>query len=708
MSKAKATQEDIFASRSEAIRPDDTHLLSSGNAINEHIDTRRKGECLSITLNAQQQVAAQEKNGIFFVCAGAGSGKTRIITSRIVNLIEQHGVAPSSILALTFTNKAAKEMASRIKGHLEQTNKGLPFIGTFHSYCLNLLKKYYFAEHQATFSVIDDDDQERIVKKIIQSFSLEKRVTPRAVLSPLSLLKNDLINGTVDQALEQIDDKLIRDIAYRYEQEKRAMKCFDFDDLLLEALLLFKKHSICKTLHQNAITHILIDEYQDTNRIQHELIKEMSINNQKQCILDSLCAVGDEDQSIYSWRGATIENILNLEKDFPKIKRVTVDQNYRSTQQILACANTLIEHNALRNPKKLWSENDVHDCVRCIESQSGYQESDIIASCVQTHNKAYTDQSIAVLYRSHYQSRLIEEALLKKNIPYVIIGGIQFYRRQEIKDLCAYARLVVNPFDRIAFVRALNTPSRGLGEKTEESITTFWNQNPFATCSELIDLIKQNNILNETKAKALQSWRDLWSSFTPQSNPKDFFQAIIQKTAYKNYLHDAFEKEEAVAKIQNIEELVSSLDDMQNTLTTLEAFVEHVALIEESSRDKQQSTKTVKLMTFHAAKGLEFDCIIIPGLEENVIPISRALYDASAIEEERRLFYVGITRAKKHLLLLYSLSRVIYGTLQDQVCSRFLKEVPHGLAPRTSTKFWSYSSRDSFFAEWFKTQPLQS
>jgi DNA helicase-2/ATP-dependent DNA helicase PcrA len=461
-----------------------------------------------------------------------------------------------------------------------------------------------------------------------------------------------------------------------YEREKKLAHCFDFDDLLLETLKLFRTNNIFKEQFQARVRHILIDEYQDTNHVQHALLKAIALRDQT-FALDSLCVVGDEDQAIYSWRGATVSNIINFARDFPTTVRFTIQQNYRSAQSILDVANTLIDHNTQRTPKKLWSERTGKDRVRLLTSSSSYQESDIVATFTKLQQARSPQRSIAVLYRSHYQSRAIEEALIRHSLPYVIIGGIRFYERQEIKDLLAYLRLVANPFDRISFMRVINVPARGLGDKFQEQFFELWDQHPqdhFKTVAELM-----YDQLSPSKQTALRSFIDCFASLQASDNAHELLNTIIARTTYFSYLATAFEAEESTNKKDNVKELlyaVRAVEDRNNGTMSVAQFLDEVALLQDALMQQDTSDQQcIRLMTLHAAKGLEFDTVILTGLEEGVLPSNHNLYDPMAIEEERRLLYVGITRARERLLITHARYRAQYGTMNDQLPSRFIKEI---------------------------------
>ena len=425
-------------------------------------------------LNTHQQKAVKKKSGAILVTAGAGSGKTRVITSRIANLILNQKQDPKSIIALTFTNKAAGEMRERINNFLQEKHVS-PFVGTFHSYCLLLLRKNSDLLPFQNFSILDADDQKSLIKKILKQHGLEKEFSPAQIQYQISKLKNKLGANTENEIYLP---KIIKEIYTAYETEKTMAHSLDFDDLLLQILRIFSEDEKFKKKHQETIKHILVDEYQDTNSVQHELLKQMALNKNK-FVIKTLCAVGDEDQSIYSWRGAQVENILNFQHDFKPVTKIKIEQNYRSVQPILNIANKVIAHNKMRNPKNLWSEKKAKNRIMCLNCKSNYQEADVIACFLENQSSQKNLNDIAILYRTHFQSRFLEESLIQSNIPYKIIGGIRFYERKEIKDIIAYLKLIANPFDRTSFFRIINIPTRGLGQKFEDLIYTKWNQNPF-------------------------------------------------------------------------------------------------------------------------------------------------------------------------------------------------------------------------------------
>lgn len=628
-------------------------------------------------LNEHQQQAVLQKDGCLLVIAGAGSGKTRVITSRIAHLIANEHVDASAIVALTFTNKAAKEMQERIEKFLHDRSE-LPFIGTFHSYCLRLLKTNQHLLDLPFFSIIDTDDQEKIIQGIIQRNNLSKQVTAKQILYQISFLKNQAASQE-QQKIYFAQNPLLHEFYQAYETEKRLSKCLDFDDLLHYGLKLFA-HEQFKTTFQNTVRHILVDEYQDTNIVQHALLKAMSLNNNNKFISDSICVVGDEDQSIYSWRGATVTNMVNFKQDFPSTKLIKIEQNYRSVQSILDVANNVIKHNNQRNPKQLWSTKKGINRIGSIVCTSEYQEGDAIAQLCKLMKGKQNLSSCAVLYRTHFQSRAIEEALIKQAIPYKIFGGIQFYERKEIKDLLAYLRLVINPFDRPSLFRVINCPTRGLGAAFEALFYERWSLEPFLTFKQVIEKLIEEHAVTGKKAESLEQFAQIFTDVSVNTEPEKALEIILARSAYVSYIKESFDLEESQARVDNINEFIRALEHFQaEQKGSLDQFLQEVALMQEKAHKQKEEQDAILMMTYHAAKGLEFDTVILVGLEEGLLPSSRSVSDSDAVEEERRLFYVGITRARERLLLSRSRYRYSFGKMNTQNQSRFLKEVPDRL-----------------------------
>lgn len=638
-------------------------------------------------LNKPQFDAVTFKKGALLVIAGAGSGKTRVITSKIAHLILNENVPTSSIIALTFTNKAANEMKERVAKIIANDAIKLPFVGTFHSFCLMLLRSNPSLISYDSFSILDGDDQLAIVKKIIKQNNLEKQLNASTVLSQISNTKNKLAFNK--ENLELLHP-LIRDIFIAYEKEKSSSMSFDFDDLMLEVVKIFRINKTFRTKFQEMKKHILVDEYQDTNLVQHSLLSLMSLNDENKFAIDSLCAVGDEDQSIYSWRGAEPENILKFEEDFAPVTKIKIEQNYRSVEPILQLANELISNNKARNKKNLWSERIANNRILFMSSRSEYQESEIIGELIKIIKSKQSLNSIAILYRTHFQSRVIEEGLTRNGIAYKIIGGIQFYSRKEIKDLLAYLKLILNPYDKISFFRIINCPTRGIGSKFEENIEKIWSENPNLNFKEVLQLMLSNkNILDGKKAETIKNFLKIFENLDKKQKTSIAIDHILFETEYISYLKNSFDEDESQNKIENIKELRRSIEYFENQKSkksdfiieenSLEKFLYEIALIQEKMELAAEGEDVINLMTLHAAKGLEFDVVIIIGLEEGILPTSRALSSREDLEEERRLLYVGITRAKEFLLISHALTRNNFGTIQQQSTSRFINELPKNL-----------------------------
>jgi DNA helicase II / ATP-dependent DNA helicase PcrA len=654
-------------------------------------------------LNPEQRTAVEQKDGSFLVIAGAGSGKTRVITARITNLILNHNVEPSSIIALTFTNKAAQEMQHRITQFLPNL-RTKPTIATFHAYCLKLLKKNAYLTNSAQFSVIDAADAQKLLHSIVKEKGLEKLFNSKQLLSFFSTFKmNDLLKLDAP-AWNMHHAQQFTELYNAYEQQKRLSNYLDFDDLLYKTFELFSNNTEFQKNHLQHHRHILVDEYQDTNIIQHELLKQMTLQDKKIAV-DSVCAVGDEDQSIYSWRGANVSNILDFAQEFDGTKKIKLEQNYRSTQQILDIANSVIKHNVNRNHKKLWSASTKQHQPLLLECLSDLQEASLVAQFINILSKTESKSSMAILYRTHYQSRIIEEALIKEAIPYKMIGGIQFYERKEIKDLLAYLKLLHNPFDRISFFRVINCPARGLGEKFEELFVNLWNQNPLSNFCEVATMMLEQNVLATKQNTSLKKFIELFKddevkNLQSLNNVAAILEFFIKQTNYFTYLTDGFEKIEAEEKRENLSEFLRAAAYFdQIHATGLSQFLDEIALMQELIKQDDASADRVNMMTLHSAKGLEFNTVMLVGLEEGLLPSNQSIGQEN-VEEERRLFYVGITRAREKLLILYSKYRNTFGKLDQQRPSRFLSEIPAACMLSQPAAHWSRTSFATFFCDW--------
>ncbi len=675
-------------------------------------ELKRFQEFINSQLNAEQQAAVQPKNGSFLVIAGAGSGKTRVITARITNLILEHNVEPSSIIALTFTNKAAQEMQHRIEQFLPNLQTK-PVIATFHSYCLRLLKTHRHLLNKETFSILDSQDQYKLVQNLIKEHGVANLFNAKQLMSHFSTFKmSNVLKLNTELSIPDHHMPKFIELYNGYEQQKHVSNYFDFDDLLYKTFQLFDTNTIFQQQHFNRHRHILVDEYQDTNQIQHELLKKITISDRKMAV-DSVCAVGDEDQSIYSWRGATIQNILEFDKEFPQTTIIKLEQNYRSTQRILDIANHVITHNSQRKHKKLWSDQTKSHTPLLLECLSDLQEAHALVNSIKMLSKTDRLNEIAILYRTHYQSRIVEEALIKESIPYKMIGGIQFYERKEIKDLIAYLRLIVNPFDKLSFLRVINCPLRGLGEKFEQLFIATWDQEPFSNFIAIAQKLITEKSIPPKQIATLQSFIKLFDKLSELSQPAHALETVVHKTEYIVYLQDSFDKQEAHTKKENVVEFIRAAQYAQQAHnSTLSSFLDDITLMQEHMTKEINTQDCVQMMTIHSAKGLEFSTVLFSGLEDGILPSNQSI-EGGNIEEERRLFYVGMTRAKNKLLLTHSKYRNTFGQVTVQRPSRFLSEIPSDLIQQEEAQHWSKSQFITFFNTWInqskstvKTSPV--
>ncbi len=634
-------------------------------------DTYTKG------LNASQSSAVLHVSGPLLLLAGAGSGKTKTLTHRIAHLIAVEHVHPSAILGVTFTNKAAREMRDRLGELLDQdaSSRGfMPWMGTFHSVCVRLLRME--GEHigvPANFIILDDADKTSFVKQAMRQLGIsEKSYTPRSVSSQISSAKNDGVSSEEYAATARLPlQRVVADVYPRYERLRKSAGALDFDDLLVETVRLFQGVKEIRDKWQQRFQHIMIDEYQDTNAVQYQLVKLLT--NQDR----NLCVVGDDWQSIYSWRGADFTNILNFERDFPGANVIKLEQNYRSTNAILEAANNVIARNQQRTDKKLWTDKNGGMAVQVMHVSSEVHE----AESVMTRIKTAVDMRLrrygefAVLYRTNAQSRAIEESLIRYGVPYKLVGGTRFYDRKEVKDVLAYLRLIYQPADRASFMRIVNTPTRGLGAT---SVTKFldWHD---SQDQSLVDSLLRVDACTALTPKARKAFGDLGLklndiiALADELSVARIIETIIKKFDYIGYLDDG--SVQAEDRQQNVRELVSDASERGDI--ELASYLEEVALVSDldivDDRDE-----AVTLMTLHAAKGLEFPVVFMIGMEESIFPHSRALYEQSEMEEERRLCYVGMTRAREELYMLSSSSRLIFGSRQYNPPSRFMSEMGAG------------------------------
>ena len=627
-------------------------------------------------LNPQQLEAVRATEGPVLILAGAGSGKTRVITYRVAHLIENQNVRPDSILAVTFTNKAAQQMKDRLSVLLS-SRLGNPLIATFHSFCVRVLRRYISAiGYGNDFTIYDDADQLSLVKSCLKDLGLDEKILqPRAALSRISHAKNHGVDpaGAYQQAYDAKTEKIA--VAYEmYEKKLRHANALDFDDLLLKTVLLLSQHeSIRETLNAQ-YRFLMVDEYQDTNRTQYRLIRQLTEKQQ------NLCVVGDEDQSIYGWRGADIQNILSFEKDYPNARIIKLEQNYRSTKNILDASGSLVSKNEARKGKTLWTERTGGDPVTLYEAPDAESEAQFVAQQIREYQRRHPGDSAAVLYRTNFQSRLFEEACRRNNLKYNVVGGFSFYERGEVKDLLAYLKLCLNPNDSVSLLRAINTPPRGIGKTSLDSLELEARQQGMSLWQALGRMVEARS-LPARALKALADFQSLMQLFQEQSRKRplsELIRSMIEKSGYAEWL-ESDGSEEALTRLDNLKELVNAALDAESRGETLPDFLDHAALI--SDADDFNERARVTLMSLHSAKGLEFSLVFVVGLEEGLFPHSRSLDTQSEIEEERRICYVGMTRAEKKLFLTRALSRrFLFGDSPNETeRSRFLADIPSTL-----------------------------
>ncbi len=627
-------------------------------------------------LNTQQRAAVEHTEGPALILAGAGSGKTRVITYRIAHLIGEKGVAPESILAVTFTNKAADQMKERVARLLSDHRGNWPHISTFHSFCVRVLRRSIegaLAGYTRDFSIYDEDDQARVIRVVVGELGLgDQAASPRSLLARISYAKNRGVSpqDLYRQASDPETEKLAT-VFERYERKLRQANALDFDDLLLKTVeLLYSAKDVCDEYNQR-FRYVLVDEYQDTNRIQYELIRQLTLAQQ------NLCVVGDEDQSIYRWRGAEIENILNFEHDYPEARLIRLEQNYRSTQVILDAATAVVSRNRARKGKVLWTDRAGGARVGLYEAQDADEEAFFVAAEIQRTLAAEGDATIAVLYRTNSQSRLFEEALRRLTINYRVVGGFSFYERAEVKDLLAYARLVTNLRDSASLARVINTPPRGIGGTTVEALEDSARRGGLSLWEALEQELGAKLLLARS-LRVLQNFYNLVRELVAareQFTMSGFFREILDRTKYPETLR-AEATPEAEGRIENLQELVTAAAEAEERGEMLAEFLDHAALV--SAADAYQESARVTLMSLHSAKGLEFSVVFLAGLEEGLFPHKLSMDDDAALEEERRLCYVGMTRARDRLILTRGASRRSFAREGHELArpSRFLREVP--------------------------------
>ena len=631
------------------------------------------------SLNPAQREAVLKTEGPVLILAGAGSGKTRVLTTRIAHLMQDKGIHPSNILAITFTNKAATEMRERVEETIDSDVKDM-WITTFHSCCVRILRKdINKIGYNRSFVIYDSPDQLTLVKDCLKELNLSDKVfEPKTVINYISDAKDKLLNPQEYKAMHRNDARMskIADVYTLYQDRLKRNSALDFDDLIIKTVELLKKEESVLAYYRNKFKYIMVDEYQDTSKAQYEFIKLLAQEHQ------NICVVGDDDQSIYGWRGADIRNILEFERDYTSVHVVKLEQNYRSTQVILDAANTVISNNIERKRKKLWSEQKEGEKIKIQVASDEMEEAEFVADTIgRMHRRENKDfKNFAVLYRANAQARAIEDALNRSQIPYNIYGGTKFYERKEIKDLVAYLRLLQNVQDDISLKRIINVPKRGIGLRTIEKIEDRASLKQESIFSVLLDIDTNSDI--STKAKAsINGFVDLVGTLRVIKDAYSVSKLIEKVLDVTGYL-DELEKdksEESQDRIDNLKEFISIAIEFENNSEEkdLETFLTNVALTSTESEDEENDK--VSLMTIHTSKGLEFPVVFLVGMEEGLFPISRAVRSMaeSDIEEERRLCYVGITRAKKELYMTLTKKRTLYGKTNPSIQSRFMEELPN-------------------------------
>jgi DNA helicase-2/ATP-dependent DNA helicase PcrA len=630
-------------------------------------------EALLVDLNPPQREAVTADDGPLLVLAGAGSGKTRVIAHRIAWLLGVRGVPPKHVLAVTFTNKAAGEMARRVEDLLLPAGIGAPVIATFHAACVRILRAHIrHIGYPPHFTIYDEDDRLSLVKECMRELDLTDRTwTPASLVHRISAAKNQMVPvSDVEHAARGPREERIAQLYRRYQERLVAAAAVDFDDLLLLTVRLFDEVPEVLRWYRGHFTHVLVDEYQDTNRAQYRIIRQLTAEH------GNIYCVGDPDQSVYRWRGADIRNILDFETDFPGTRVIRLEQNYRSTKRILAIAAAVIAHNVSRKDKALWTENAEGERAQVYRAWDEHEEANFVAQGILSARTSGTPwDDIAVFYRTNAQSRVLEDALRRGGVPYVIVGSVRFYERKEIKDALAYLRLVVNPADDVAFRRAIQAPGRGVGRATvvrlDELATREGRPLLAVAAAPPADVTgKPRRALEEFTALVATLARKRAGTPLPA-----FIDEVLNASGYREDLRQE-RSSEAEARLENLEELIAAAEDYAGSQASpsLEGFLDGVALVSDVD-ELPAGTRGVTLMTLHSAKGLEFPVVFLTGMEEGVFPHARSMASTDEVEEERRLCYVGVTRAKNRLAISYALHRRIHGYGLGEP-SRFLLEMP--------------------------------
>ena len=668
------------------------------------------------SLNPKQQEAVKATHGPVLVLAGAGSGKTRALTHRIAYMIQEKNVHPWNILAVTFTNKAAQEMKNRvIKLLKKEDDADLPTLGTFHATCVRMLRKnIHLLGYENAFTIYDTADQQILVKQILKQLNIdEKQTNPRAILNYISGAKNQLIGPEqYHQFANNFFTERVAEVYEKYQKNLLKNNALDFDDIIMKTVELFRKHQNVLDQFQEKFQFISVDEYQDTNHAQYVLTNLLAEKYR------NLCVIGDSDQSIYRFRGANITNILNFEKDYPDAVTIMLEQNYRSTQNILDAAHKIIVKNNKRKDKKLWTQREGGEKITLRPMENERAEGDFIAREILEKLKAYETpdyRDFVILYRTNAQSRVLEEVFLRYGIPYKIVGGIRFYERKEIKDLVAYLRLIQNPNDSVSLVRIINTPARKIGPKTIEVLQQYALQNGLSLYQAMESVVTATEAgssspgpssaaglpdieLAGTKIESLKKFVDLIKNLQKINHEfpaSGVIKHVLEYTGYKQMVDD--NTAEGDARVENIYELVgvaSKYNSLEAGLS-LNIFLEEIALIADIDNMKEQDN-SVTFMTIHSAKGLEFPTVFLAGLEEGIFPHSRSMLDREELEEERRLMYVAITRAKDKLYMTHAKSRMLYGEVHTSAPSQFITDIPEELLDKPEPQQQKHRSLDLY------------
>ena len=634
-------------------------------------------------LNPQQRDAVACTDGPLLILAGAGSGKTRVITHRIAHLVTAKHVPPSAILAVTFTNKAASEMRSRVQSLIDGAGvQGTPNLSTFHSFCVRMLRKDGEALAQirpgftTRFTIYDDEDQLAIIKAAYKKLGIDEKAMPyRSVMSAIGQAKNS--RKSAQDLYDEAKDPRMTRVAAAFEEYERGLRtanALDFDDLLLETVRLLEHDAPTREAYNRRISYLMIDEYQDTNRTQYELMRLLTREH------DNVCVVGDEDQSIYSWRGADIRNILDFERDYPKAKTIRLEQNYRSTKNILEAASAVVANNKERKGKWLWTDSGPGENLGLYVGHDAENEALFVADTIERLLGQHPDWRVAVLYRTNFQSRQIEEALRRYGRKYLVVGGFSFYQRAEVKDIVAYLKVAVSRTDRVSLLRVINTPARGIGRSTVEQIETFAAENSLSLWDALVRMLDEQQFGTRAHA-AIAAFRNVIEDLTDAAEKLALHEAlkfIEERTGYRRMLEQE-NTPESEAKRENLDEIANAAAEAWERGETAADFLDHAALVAQA--DQVDEKAQVMLLTLHNAKGLEFPVVFLAGMEEGLFPHSRSLLSEAAMEEERRLCYVGMTRAEKRLYITWAKYRRRFGGGEQERCipSRFLKEIPANL-----------------------------